>query len=463
MNQRDYKGNLRHIRNDVSLKSFIDNEAEINLLSSIYMETDKVYDAVVKKEDFFSPIHQEIFEKLIQTVHEDDNASALYMKLAKGEVRDYFTENIANTYMYDFEESQSLVMELSLKRRVYEMCNTLPNMIYPWDSSHVLDYLSNELSNLSTNENSDDTVEPIVAGENALTMIEEIKDGKYLTGVESGISNLDDIIGSFGNGQFCVLGAPSSHGKTSFALSCIYNQLQKGLKVGLFSLEMQSKELMLRLGSINSLKFSGAKKQKARYDAIVKNLASKEEVELMQDSIVDCMSLPILFNEDTRLTVYQLCRIATKWKKRHDIDAIYVDYIQLVSGDKSGNREREVATITKELKGLAMRLDIPVIGLSQLNRHIDARKTIPVASDLRESSALEHDSDKIILFWRPWMYDKQNRDLSKNKAQINIAKNRQGISGVIDVYFDDEITYFTNENNYGNKSFKKNESDEFPF
>jgi len=199
-------------------------------------------------------------------------------------------------------------------------------------------------------------------------------------------------------------------------------------------------------------KFGNNEFPQVGYDRVQKKRATQEEFDILRRSIHDLGNLNIFFNENTRISVYQLSRVANKWKNQFGLDIIYVDYIQLLSGDKSaGTREREVASITKELKSLSQRLDIPVIGLSQLNREVGTSGA-PKASNLRESSALEHDANKVILMWRPWMFDRKNPDWSINDAEVFVVKNREGESGQIKVHFNDILTLFSdrsrNENDF---------------
>jgi len=413
----DYRANLRTNKNNndnksqkhenIKMDDFSDILAERALLQAIAVDPDLVYDCKVEADDFYQYQHQAIFSEMESEINKNGNVLNVYLNLPEGELRNYYNDFVIGQYSSSFHSAEEIVAEMALKRRAFEFSYMLPHVLKQSDADGVLDYMTDQLSDLSTIQKGDDTKDAPTAGDEALEMLEQISSGEADMGVKTYINGIDSV-----------------------------------------SLEMQAKELMIRLASINSINLNIPNIKKIGFDNIMKNKLNDNDKSALQDSMLDVIGKPIYFNDNTRITIYQLCRTATKWKKRYGIDILFVDYIQLISGDKSqGTREREVASITRELKALAMRLDIPVIGLSQFNREINQRKNTPVISDLRESSALEHDADKVILFWRPWMFKKDNPDVSINDTEINIAKNRQGRSGIVNVHFDDKITYFSDLSN----------------
>jgi replicative DNA helicase len=195
--------------------------------------------------------------------------------------------------------------------------------------------------------------------------------------------------------------------------------------IGIFSLEMSSDQLVNRLISSESEIPSG-KLRKG-------NLEEYEFVQL-HEKIRDLAEAPIYIDDTPGLSVFELRAKARRLVKNHGVQIIIVDYLQLMTagGNKSGNREQEISTISRSLKGIAKELKIPVIALSQVNRGVESRTSTskrPILADLRESGAIEQDADIVNFIYRPEyykIYEWENSDDSRGQAEIIIAKHRNG-------------------------------------
>ncbi|MFQ6611776.1 MAG: replicative DNA helicase [Fidelibacterota bacterium] len=257
-----------------------------------------------------------------------------------------------------------------------------------------------------------------------------------VTGVASGLIDLDEITSGFQPGELVVIAGRPGMGKTALALTMSRNAaIQYGVGVGFFSLEMANYQLAMRLlcaeGRVDSHLVRTGKLPKSQW----KNLSL---------SVGPLAEAPIYLDDTPGMTVLEVRAKARRLKAEHDIGALVVDYLQLMQGPKGAeSRQQEISIISRSLKALAKELDIPVIALSQLSRAVENRSDRrPLLSDLRESGAIEQDADVVIFLYRPWVYNQQEED--RGKAEIIVAKQRNGPTDRINVTFIDRFARFEN-------------------
>jgi replicative DNA helicase len=258
------------------------------------------------------------------------------------------------------------------------------------------------------------------------------RDG-HLTGISSGFTRFDEMTSGMQNGDLLILAARPSMGKTSLALNMAMNSWKHGASVGIFSLEMSSEQLVLRLISSES----GIPHQKIRNA----NITSEEWVELT-NAAAKLDDAGVYIDDSPSLTIMELRAKARRLKSRHNIDLLVIDYLQLISGgERQENRTQEISLISRSLKALAKELDIPVLALSQLSRSLESRlDKRPMLSDLRESGAIEQDGDVIFFIYRDVVYhpDTEHPDVS----EVIIGKQRNGPTGSFHVTFEGATTTF---------------------
>ena len=256
-----------------------------------------------------------------------------------------------------------------------------------------------------------------------------------ITGVPSGYSSLDNITHGWQNSNLIILAARPSVGKTSFALNLARNAAlhpAKPIPVGFFSLEMSTGQLVQRLLSAQSNIWLKSIKTGRLDDSQTENLYKK--------GVNPLSCSPIYIDDTPALNIFELRAKARRMKNKHKVGLIFIDYLQLMSGTgehRNGNREQEISRISRDLKGLAKSLDIPIIALSQLSREVEKRGKgkMPVLSDLRESGAIEQDADMVMFLYRPGKEEvKEDAELA-NKGLLNIAKHRDGEADM-DVIFE---------------------------
>jgi len=265
---------------------------------------------------------------------------------------------------------------------------------------------------------------------------------KHIYGLDTGFYDIDAITSGRVAGDLIIIAARPSMGKTSLMLQEVFNIAYKDKKpVGVFSLEMPFQQLIIKMVANDFRLDSNVIRSGKVYNNQKHELAKSFE---------RLMGAQIYLNDISGINILELKSIARVWKQKHDIQALYVDYLQLIHADgkRNGNREQEVSLISQGLKAIAKDLHIPVIALSQLSRAVESREgKQPQLSDLRESGSIEQEADVVQLLFRADYYgierDLDGSDL-KGLVEVNIAKNRNGATGKRLLRFEKEISRFSN-------------------
>lgn len=255
-----------------------------------------------------------------------------------------------------------------------------------------------------------------------------------MRGVPSGYRGLDNKLAGFMPSDMIILAARPSMGKTSLALDLARNAAMKhNIPVGIFSLEMSSQQLTDRMLSAEA----GVDAWKMRTG---KGL-TEQDFERIRDAMGRLATAPIFVDDQPGNSILRMRSTARRLKAEHGLGFIIVDYLQLMTTSKNyDSMVNQVTEISRSLKGLARELDVPVLALSQLSRAVEARGGKPRLSDLRDSGAIEQDADVVMFIHRD---DKYNEDSDKpNIAEILIEKHRNGATGSVELYFDEDKTTF---------------------
>jgi replicative DNA helicase len=265
-----------------------------------------------------------------------------------------------------------------------------------------------------------------------------------LSGIPSGFAALDRFTAGWQKSDLVVLAARPGMGKTAFVLSLARNAAVGFKKpVAVFSLEMSSIQLVMRLIS-GEAELAGDKLKKGNLE--------QHEWHQLDSKIRELTEAPLYIDDTPSLSIFELRAKARRLKANHDIQMIIIDYLQLMTagGDNrgGGNREQEISQISRSLKGIAKELEIPVIALSQLSRNVEQRGTskVPQLSDLRESGAIEQDADMVLFIYRPEYYNITEDELGQStagKAEIHIAKHRNGALGMAPLRYIGHLAKFT--------------------
>ena len=266
------------------------------------------------------------------------------------------------------------------------------------------------------------------------------KDG--LTGIGSGFSDLDRVTSGWQRSDLLILAARPGMGKTAFVVSAARNAaVMFGKRVAIFSLEMSQIQLVNRIISAEAELDS---------EKIKKGNLAEFEWKQLHHKIANLESAPIFIDDTPALSILELRAKCRRMKSRGGLDMVIIDYLQLMAGEAStrGNREQEIASISRALKNMAKELDLPVIALSQLSRAVETRGGAkrPQLSDLRESGSIEQDADIVMFLYRPDYYgitqDEEGNN-TENTAELIIAKHRNGSTGTVNLRFHGAYTKFT--------------------
>jgi len=262
-------------------------------------------------------------------------------------------------------------------------------------------------------------------------------EGQLITGLASGYQKLDELTSGFQNGDMLVLGARPSMGKTSLLLNIAeYMSVVDKRPVALFSLEMSKEQVAQRLLA-----------SYARFDLrkMRRGMISPEDWTRIQLAAGDLSPAQLLIDDTALLTVLQLRAKARRLKASHDIQAVFVDYLQLMNYQgRANSRQEQITEISRGIKALARELDVPVVIAAQLNRGpADRPSQRPRMSDLRESGSIEQDADVIMLLHNEDYYHRGDPDwVTKNVHELIIAKQRNGPTDTVYLRFLNEITRF---------------------
>ena len=266
-----------------------------------------------------------------------------------------------------------------------------------------------------------------------------------LTGVSTGFKELDKITNGWQNSDLIIIAARPGMGKTAFTLSLAANAAETGKGVGIFSLEMANEQLVQRLISMDSM---------IPATTLREGSLKTEQWPILANSVEHLSEMPIFIDDTPAINIFELRAKCRRLKQNHNIGLVVIDYLQLMSaGDNSkrGNREQEISSISRALKGMAKELNLPVIALSQLSRAVETRggDKKPQLSDLRESGAIEQDADIVTFIYRPDYYELADTlDTPANTAEVIISKHRNGSLGTVTLEFIKENVKFVDYQNH---------------
>ena len=276
----------------------------------------------------------------------------------------------------------------------------------------------------------------------------EVAKGGAKSGVPTGFTNLDKFLSGWQKSDLIILAARPSMGKSACALAFVLNPALDGIPTAMFSLEMSNDQLVGRTQSM----MSGINSSR-----IIKKQLEPHEVTEIENACSRLNTTPIYIDDTPSLSLMALKAKSRKLVKEKKVKLIVVDYLQLMTVDThGGNREQEVSTISKGLKGLAKELDIPIIALSQLNRAVETRggDKKPMLSDLRESGSIEQDADMVMFVYRPEYYGAETYEIggevipTEGLLCLIVAKHRAGSLGELRMGFNGSLTKLENYDTY---------------
>ena len=434
-------------------------ELEKVVLGALMIEKDAypIVSEILRPESFYEPRHQKIYEAIrrlsiaqkpvdILTVTEELNAMGNLDDVGGPVYISQLSGMVASAAHLEYHAR--LIAQKFLARELIAYTGRIKNKAFDatQDVEELMQTAEGELFEISQQNLKKDytQIDPVIA--EAYDMLQKAaarSDG--LSGIASGFHQLDKMTSGWQNSDLVILAARPAMGKTAFALTMAKNMaVDQKIPVAFFSLEMSNVQLVNRL-IVNVCEIKGEKIKSGQ-------LAPYEWGQL-DHRIKELYGAPLFVDDTPSLSVFELRTKARRLVREHGVKVIMIDYLQLMnaSGMSFGSRQEEVSTVSRSLKGLAKELNIPILALSQLNRGVENREgnegKRPQLSDLRESGAIEQDADMVLFIHRPEYYriytDQQGRDL-RGKAEIIIAKHRNGAVGDVLLTFKGEYARFQN-------------------
>lgn len=408
-------------------------DVEKHLLSSLLVRHGKAIPevaGVLDADDFSRPENKLIYKALLQLSAESVPVNVLLVEQALRKSGDL--EKVTRQYLLglmalefsnvDAPQYAATIKEASKLRRLGVLGEYI-SYAAKNESVPLAEIVSNAEQSLTALSKANDQQDPVPLGEATLNYFDQLcKKETGDTGIKTGFWNIDTLIGSMNKSDLLILAARPSMGKSALAVNIAANVAKK-YSVLLFSLEMSTNQVVNRLLAADS----GIAATRIQYKAYTDD----EEVDLSES--VDRLATRKLYLDDSAgLSLMALKLKARRIQKRHGLDFIIVDYLQLMagSGKYRDDRVQEVSELSRGLKALARDLDIPILALSQLSRAVEMRADKrPILSDLRGSGSIEQDADVVMFLYRDEYYNRDEPD-NKERADIIVAKNRNGATGI---------------------------------
>ncbi len=437
-------------------------DLEQSILGALMLEKDALTEVIdiLKPGSFYEEAHQQIYLAITQLFNMSapiDLRTVVNQLRKNGKLESvggayYLTSLTARvSSAANIEFHARLILEYAIKRELIAMATNVHKKAYEdtIDVFSLLDHAERslfEITETHIRKNYADMRSLLGEAVNELQIKRTHQDG--LTGVPSGFTALDRITSGWQKSDLIIVAARPGMGKTAFMLSALRNAaVDHGYPVAIFSLEMASIQLANRLISAEA-ELEGEKLKKG-------SLADHEWQQIMHKT-AQLSQAPIYIDDTPALSIFELRAKCRRLKAKHDIQLIIIDYLQLMTGEPSkhgGNREQEIAAISRALKSLAKELNVPVIAPSQLSRAVETRggSKRPLLSDLRESGSIEQDADMVLFLYRPEYYGLTEDELgnpTQGVAEVIVAKHRNGSLDTVSLKFIGKYTKFTDLDNY---------------
>ncbi|MBM4262833.1 MAG: replicative DNA helicase [Deltaproteobacteria bacterium] len=427
-------------------------EAESSVLGGVLLDNEAVNQVLelLRPEDFYRESHRKIFRAIIELTDRSEPVDLITLSdflKTKNELESVggtaylasladFVPTAANIVYY-----ARIVREKSILRSLISTATDIASRGYEEQGNveEFLDSAEKVIFDISEKKIKAAFVSVGDMIKDTLKTVEKLYERKeMITGVATGFDDLDKLTAGLQPSDLIIVAGRPGMGKTAFALNIATNAAFKGVGCGVFSLEMAKEQLVLRMlcseARVNSSKVRSGYLGERDFPQLAKAAGRLHEAPIYID---DTPAISVL---ELRAKARRLVRDRSK-----KIGLIVVDYLQLMRGmGTANNREQEISEISRSLKALAKELSVPVIALSQLNRRVEDRtEKKPQMSDLRESGAIEQDADVIMFIYREEVYNRNN-DEAKGKAEVIIAKQRNGPTDTVNLAFLNEFTRFEN-------------------
>jgi replicative DNA helicase len=427
-------------------------EAEESILSTILLDNSTLLDVleILSSDDFYRTAHQKIFAAVEALFKKSEPVDLITLANAlrdNGVLEEIggaaYLARLVDTVpsAVNVTHYARIVRDKSALRRLISKAAEITQHCYEeaGDFDHVLDFAEGAVFEISENKHRTAFHPLSKIIEANIDALEERQGNRALvTGIPTGFTRLDNLTSGLQNADLVILAARPSMGKTALALNLARNAALDGnVPVAVFSLEMSKEQLSMRMLCAE-----------ARVDAsrLRSGFLNPEDWSRITEAAGVLSEAPIFIDDAPDISATSIRTKSRRLKMDKHLGLIIVDYLQLMRGQPgSERRDLEISEISRSLKLLAKELNVPVLALSQLNRKLEERSDKrPQLSDLRESGALEQDADVVAFIYRDEVYNKDENNPHRGTAEIIVAKQRNGPTGIVPLTFLGSYTRFEN-------------------
>ncbi len=427
-------------------------EAEESILSAILIDNNTLLDVIelLSPEDFYKSAHQKIFSAITELFARNEPVDLVTLTnilKEKGQLEKIggatFLAQLVDTVplAVNAPHYARIVYEKASLKRLIENANVITKRCFEDQGNveEIIDFAETSIYKISESKTRQSFFPLSKVIESNIDALEERQGNKALvTGVPTGFTLFDHKTSGLQSSDLIIIAARPSMGKTAFALNIARNAaIDANIPVAFFSLEMSKEQLSMRMLS-----------SEARLDStrLRSGFISQEDWIRITEAASNLSTASIYIDDSPIISAMEIRAKARRLKLDKNIGLLIIDYLQLMQGRRSAERrELEISEISRSLKALAKEIDLPVLAISQLNRMLEQRSDKrPQLSDLRESGALEQDADVVAFIYRDEIYNKDESNPNRGKAEIIIAKQRNGPVGMVPLTFIEAYTRFEN-------------------
>lgn len=427
-------------------------EAEESIISALLIDNSSLTDVmeILTPDDFYRQNHQKIFAAVAELFNSGEPVDLVTLAQAlkrRGDIEKVggaaYLVHLVDTVPMAVNAAHyaRIIRDKARLRRLIAAATAIITQCHK-EGSLVDDTL--DFAEASIFSVSQDNTKPVFSHiskliEGNIDTLEERQGNQALyTGVPTGFSRLDFLTSGLQKSDLIILAARPSMGKTALALNMVRNMaIDSQIPCAVFSLEMSAKQLSMRLLCAE-----------ARIDSsrLRSGFFSEEDWHRLTDAADRLVGAPIFIDDAGDISAMSIRAKTRRLKAEHGLGLVVIDYIQLMKSSMAAERrDLEISEISRSLKSLAKELDVPVLALSQLNRKLEERSDKrPQLSDLRESGALEQDADLVAFIYRDEVYNRDENNPNRGKAEIILAKHRNGPTGIATLAFLNAYTRFEN-------------------
>ncbi len=405
---------------------------------------------VLTPESFYKDAHQYIFEAclILSSAYKPIDIMSVTQQIkSMGKLEQiggaYYIVTLTNRVASSANISYhaQVIAEKKTMRDIIALSETMLNQAYADETElkDLVDYVEKSFTQITAKVVKSTVSTSKELYNEVLERNDKLLENKSLIGVNTGLDGLNRVTGGFQNSDLIILAARPGMGKTSLALKFMRSACLSNTPTAIFSLEMSKLQLYSRIVSQQTT---------VQLESIIRRGMSEYELgQVMAKADLLC-GMNMFFDDTPSISIFELKAKARRLYREKGVRFFVIDYLQLISNKiKGGNRESEISEISRELKGLAKELNVPILALAQLSRASEKRGVAakPILSDLRESGSIEQDADIVMFIYRHEYYgiaDDENGESTTGKAEIILAKHRNGEVGTIKSAFISSCTDF---------------------